>query len=396
MSKKLYFLLSVFFILSLSSISFGTSLSNWINNSTIHYTTTHPPIKTALTVSKNLSYSYTQATNYYDNSSIYKSTTSNASFYVALNSLFPFIKNMISDNVSYCNQAPFPNTNLTEAFFYNLCSFEKQPFNLSFSKNTTNATLKVKETAQSFISPDNFTYSYTSINYVSGYSYQPYKVSYNNIANPPTITAINVSFQATTSSVTLYNLVSPSHITLNYGYTVPIFLTYNINLTQTPTDTYPSSCNYFDSLSFSSITSYLQGTNKTYGAGDCIPFEFTSEVEAVAESFYQVNIYNSTSSANIYPNYYGVSSGGSITTQNKGISYYLSDSQSVGGTPTSINNTILYSQITGFGSSNPILEEEGSSAVSISSFKGELIIDSASYPAPSTVNGYALYETVSS
>ncbi|MEM3631205.1 MAG: hypothetical protein QXY18_07330, partial [Nitrososphaerota archaeon] len=131
----------VIFALIMENVS-ATSISEWLNNQTIHYTTKIAPIISNLTLYLNNSYLFQQYNNYYLNNTIYRNSNSTVDFYVAKNASFPFIKNMLKDNVSYCTENSFPltaNQNSTQEFFFNLCSFEKQPFNLTFPSNYTAA-----------------------------------------------------------------------------------------------------------------------------------------------------------------------------------------------------------------------------------------------------------------
>ncbi|MEM3846222.1 MAG: hypothetical protein QXU98_11065, partial [Candidatus Parvarchaeota archaeon] len=97
----------VIFALIIENVS-ATSISEWLNNQTIHYTTKIAPIISNLTLYLNNSYLFQQYNNYYLNNTIYRNSNSTVDFYVAKNASFPFIKNMLKDNVSYCTENSFP------------------------------------------------------------------------------------------------------------------------------------------------------------------------------------------------------------------------------------------------------------------------------------------------
>ena len=156
----------------------STPLSSWINNNVIHYVSSQSaPISSFLNFSFNGSYFYKQNTQYYLNTSIYKPTDSKVGFALATNAYpFPFINNMIKDNVSYCSESRLPSyeqTNFTKDFFFALCGIEKGDTNstiYNISSNSTVAKNQIKELAQSFMPTDNFTkelynlyYQYSSI-----------------------------------------------------------------------------------------------------------------------------------------------------------------------------------------------------------------------------------------
>ena len=192
-----------------------TSLYYWVTNQTIHYTTKAPLItKTYLNLSLNGSYYYKTQSQYYLNSSIYKNETSGTQFAIAKNAYpFPFIQNMLKDNVSYCVENTIPSTqqsNLTVDFFFSLCNIAKQ--NSSFldniSKNSTIASSQIKELAQDFLPTDNFTKELYHLYY-----------QYSSICKTPNETVSNTSvFIGSYCSGTKDNVSIPNPISYSNFY----------------------------------------------------------------------------------------------------------------------------------------------------------------------------------
>ena len=164
-----------FFIGSANSQS--TSIYSWLNNQTIHYTQYAPiSIKSVLNLFLNGSYFYKVEDQYYLNSSIYPTTKKGTEFALAKQAYpFPFIQNMIKDNVSYCTENTIPinqQNNSTIDFFFSLCNINKENSSElnNISENSSISANQIKELAQDFMPTDNFTkelyhlyYQYSSI-----------------------------------------------------------------------------------------------------------------------------------------------------------------------------------------------------------------------------------------
>ncbi|MEM3860404.1 MAG: hypothetical protein QW478_13585, partial [Candidatus Micrarchaeaceae archaeon] len=191
--------------------------------------------------------------------------------------------------------------------------------------------------------------------------------------------------------------IMPLNITLNYGYIIPVFLSYNINVSGTI-----SSCQKLNSLTYSNLYNYLTATTTPFICSGL----FGNTKEYVAESYDDtIYVYNTSSSFIINDVYYYRNSDGSQSSVNYGLSAEFveqctasvsSAGQCHNNKNYIYNNYTVYgyynSTISGFGSS-PIVDDEGSSQEISNGYQYK--IQATSYPSASTINAYAFYETTS-
>jgi len=153
--------LLLFTVTTSQTTTTSTSISSWINNQTIKYTTINGNITSIVKEFLNGSYFEIQPKQYYKNNSIYTNSSTTTSFYLAQTAYpFYFIKNMYKDGVNYCFKNTTDNSNYTQSFFFNLCYSYKTSLHPQFSglynnSNSTNQSLKT--IATQYMSDDNFT-----------------------------------------------------------------------------------------------------------------------------------------------------------------------------------------------------------------------------------------------
>ncbi|MEM3846298.1 MAG: hypothetical protein QXU98_11445, partial [Candidatus Parvarchaeota archaeon] len=235
----------------------------------------------------------------------------------------------------------------------------------------------------------NYTFTHDGYcNTISGWCtklYQTFAYSPSSIGSV-TIVAYDV-YRQITSNANL-DITNPLNIVLNYGYIIPVFLSYNTNMSGTV-----SSCQELESIEYPNLYGYLIPTKNPFICSGFLGVFNTKEY--VAESYYDnAYVYNVSSAFYIYDKFYYVSlfGNGLESSFNNG----LSDEYNQTCNPMCSNYQFVRyynSTITGFGSS-PIVNDEGSSQESSIS-PNIYEIQTTSYPSASTINGYAFYERTS-
>ncbi|MEM3846226.1 MAG: hypothetical protein QXU98_11085, partial [Candidatus Parvarchaeota archaeon] len=232
-------------------------------------------------------------------------------------------------------------------------------------------------------------YVFGNISYV--YYYQTFAYS---IMSPNSGTLWHDRYD-TITSISYLNVISPLNITLNYGYMIPVFLSYNINQTGSI-----SSCQELESLNYPSLYDYLTATTTTFTCNGFLGIFNTQEL--VSESYDNtVYVYSTNSNFVINDVFYYRNADGSQSYTNKGKSAFFGEicnSQFLGDCNSKNeiynNYSVDYyynSTISGFGS--VIVNNGGSS--SINNKQTYYLLSTTSYPSSSTINAYAFYERTS-
>jgi len=165
--------------------------------------------------------------------------------------------------------------------------------------------------------------------------------------------------------------VEPATFNLFYGYAVPIFESYNINITDSP----PSTCNNFVTQ-YQSLYNYLITSKNFYHSCGIIG----GTPERVADSQVAgIIIYNTTTQISIAPGTFNTT----IPSEPSGVSYGFCNNK--------VCKTDAY--ITGFANTKLVNNDGTTNLLYIS--KSEYILESSTRSiSGSSINGYALYENV--